>query len=180
MSKKLPHNPLDENGIELMFKNIIALDISMEKAEGMKKGLIGVEINMTITDHLEDKYNIRLQEHSRFHKLVSAGWHSYTVRRASGAGDVSSELDKYLAEQYHDESLRSLQLTKDVDQIRKIFNEYAEECFLDLHLKNWTISSREIFALAIKWIRKCWGKLMKAELKKLPIDCSAVASRNQS
>ena len=164
MSKKPPHNPVDDKYcVELMFKNIVSFDVSVEEAKGMKKGLIGVETNMTITDDNGDEYAIRLQEHSRFYKLVLAAWDSCTIRKASGSGEVSAELDKYLAEQYHDESLQCLQLTKKIDEVEKIFNEYAEECFLDLRLKEWTIEKREMFAIAIKWIRRCWGKLTKDE-----------------
>ena len=117
-----------------------------------------------IRDDQGNEVDIRVHEHSRLYRALTSAWHTSIVHKSAAVGNVTSSSDVYLAQQYHDETVRSLQESRgDLREMQSIFNEFADECFLDLKLKRIAIHSREIFSIASKSIRKCCGKLTKSE-----------------
>jgi hypothetical protein len=78
-------------------------------------------------------------------------------------GDILSDSDVFIAQQYYEETIKSLNMTKDSIEIQNIMNEFSNEVFLDLNLKKAAINSREIFAIAISLMKKNYRKITRDE-----------------
>jgi len=146
----------------IKFSSIIEMDISLDKAFGDDKNSEALEWLLLI--HVKNKvYDLRFHETSYTHKLIEIAWHSHLMRVAGLTGDILSDSDVFIAQQYYEETIKSLNMTKDAIEIQNIMNEFSNEVFLDLNLKKAAINSREIFAIAISLMKKNYRKITRDE-----------------
>jgi hypothetical protein len=157
-----PHNPVKSLQITIPFFDVKDIFISADKATGQPDDSHAMEWILTI-HYKGGIIDLRLHESCTAHKKIEAAWFSSLVRKSVGTGDVTSDSDSYIAQQYLEETIKSIQSTKDNKEIQQIFNEFSEECFLDLNLKSATLKSRELFAISMGLIRRCSGKLTRGE-----------------
>ena len=73
-----------------------------------------------------------------------------------------------LSDDYYRETVKCLQECKsDPIEEHQIYLEFAQECFLDLNLKNCAFRDREVLALAIRTINQSMGPVSGKELRDL-------------